>query len=136
MLCAIFVLGISGSAQAAHTPSISLSSTTVSIGDRVTVQGKHFKGRKKCTLSVNGGVVASGRTSKKGRLRASFTVPQNAGTQLTIELACGKGSAKATIAVSDGDPNANGSSGADGSDITDTAGGDADDDPPAFEAGF
>jgi hypothetical protein len=108
IVASLMALAVSGSASAASTPTVTYSPTSPSIGDRVTVRGKNFKGRKKCSLKINGVRYASGRTSKKGRVQFAFTVPQDAWQELVVDLTCGGATASTTIVVVDGQQNFSG----------------------------
>jgi hypothetical protein len=121
-------------ALASSAASITVSPGTASVGDQVTVNGKGFKARKKCVLSVAGDKVAKVRTTKRGRLKASFEVPVSATEDLSVTVTCGGATASTTLAVLDGAPNADGdNSSGDSGDITFD---DDDGSDPGFDISF
>lgn len=135
VLCAFSALTFSSPALAAHAPTITVSKHTATIGDRVTVRGKNFKPRKKYVLTVNNVKVASGKADKRGKLRVTLTVPQDATEALPINVTCGGASAATTVAVTNGAPNANGpddNGDEDRIEWEDDDGSDSGDDGPSF----
>jgi hypothetical protein len=105
-LSALLILAVfAGSAVAAPGP-LKFSPKKPAVGKKVTVTGKGFKKRAKYKVIVNDVTYKrSYRTSKHGKLKFSFRMPQiAAGTAIFVAAKLGSQFSLAEIFVGDGPP--------------------------------